>query len=125
MRSLLLLLVLPALQLSAAPARAAYRCVMDGVARSHCCCPGRAGADPVHAAVRANCCEIEAAIVVTDTQARTDRDPLTRVRTPLVGVVPAPRPTLAAVRAAAFTRTVTTATPPPPPLILLNCALLL
>ena len=76
-----------------------YRCRMDGIVRTSCCCPADDEGDQLPALKDASCCDIEHVRVVrapTTTSPRQDEAlPVpAMIASPLFAIVPTPRPML-------------------------------
>ena len=119
--------LLPLVFVQGASARALYRCVYDGIARTSCCCAGKSAQIPVsHAtASRASCCKVEHLEVVS-AQARLERSDRVVPRAPVCTSALPPRVAKPSLPTALLMRARVGASPPlNTPLILLKSSLLI
>ena len=129
LRGLAVAAVLPLLLLEAGAARALYRCMYDGVARSACCCPEKVSLphEPASSVTSPCCCTVERPSgSPAQAQARVERTSTTELSAPLVAVVP--RVAFTDPRLASRAFHARAGVDPPyarPPLILLKSSLLL
>jgi hypothetical protein len=126
-RNSMLAALLPLLFLNAGSARALYRCVFDGVARSECCCPPAARPHAVPDSVsRASCCDFEQPGAAAVMQARVDRSEVAQLRAP-VALLALPRLDFASSWTVVETQRLRAGLDPPPgpPLLLLKRSFLI